>query len=1080
MWLTRLALRNPILILMISLGACVLGGTALSRLPVDLFPSISPPLVQIATFYPGASPGDIEKTITYPIEKAVSSVSDVEHVESVSKQGASVVRVWFNWGSNLDVGEIEIIERLQQVMSSLPPGVQQPYVLKIDLSNIPVSIVTVTSTNRARAARNDGVVDERELRDIAYNTIEPQLEHLPRVASADVSGGKVRQINIVLDREALKSRGIGVQDVVRAVQLSSLLLPSGTLRAGTRNYNIFTNTQFVDVKPMNDIVVRVAPDGTPVHIGDLGHVEDSAQDQTDMVRVLTQREVDDPDHPGHKTLVVEGSRGVQMRILKQPGANTVEVVDALKQLLPKLRGIPERVRTGVFFDQSIYIRASLSALREEALTGAFLAILVILLFLRSVRSTVIIAIAIPLSIVVTFILLYFLGQSLNVFTLGGLALGVGRLVDDSIVELENIQRHLNEGKPREQAALEAAQEVAMPILVSTITTIVVFFPVVFLAGISKLLFIPLTLTIAFSLICSFFVSRTVTPVLCVRLLKPEGNYDLATKKGRFLRGMERFIDGIDERYQRILHWALRHRRTVVLTALGAFVLACFSLRYIGRDFIPDTDESQFGASIKMPVGTRVEETEKVVKRVEQTIVEAVGVENIASIVSSAGIPQGRSGIFSQNTGPHAASVQVNLVQPGKRKKTDVQLMEMVRKKTYDGRFAGVAIFFQAGGIVKRILNFGSPAPIDVEVSGYDLKNARELSQKVAVAMRSVDGLTDVQISREENYPELDVVVDREKAAKLGFSQAEIANTILTSMSGDQNTPSIYTDPTTGNEYFIIVRLDDRWRSHVRDLDEIFLPSRGGAPVALSTIARIERSSGPVQIDRKHQERVVHVFANVLGRDLGGVTADIRRKLAEIPLPPGFHFNLAGQSQTQEEAFRSLLFAAVLALMLVYMVMASQFRSLVDPLIIMVSVPMGLIGVFAALLVTHTSLSVNSFMGIIMMVGIVVSNGVLLIDYTRVMREHGVPLEEAVVRAGRTRLRPILMTTLATVLGLMPMALGIGVGSETNLPLARAVIGGLIVSTALTLLLVPSLYVAMETRLERRRARKAAAHPSSGD
>jgi multidrug efflux pump subunit AcrB len=401
-------------------------------------------------------------------------------------------------------------------------------------------------------------------------------------------------------------------------------------------------------------------------------------------------------------------------------------------------------------------------------------------------------------------------------------------------------------------------------------------------------------------------------------------------------------------------------------------------------------------------------------------------------------------------------------------------MEMVRKKAYDGRFAGVAIFFQAGGIVKRILNFGSPAPIDVEVSGYDLKNARELSQKVAAALRSVDGLTDVQISREENYPELDVVVDREKAAKLGFSQSEIANTILTSMSGDQNTPSIYTDPTTGNEYFIIVRLDDRWRSHVRDLDEIFLPTRGGAPVALATIARIERSSGPVQIDRKHQERVVHVFANVLGRDLGGVTADIRRKLAEIPLPAGFRFNLAGQSQTQEEAFRSLLFAAVLALVLVYMVMASQFRSLVDPLIIMVSVPMGLIGVFAALLVTRTSLSVNSFMGIIMMVGIVVSNGVLLIDYTRVMREHGAPLEEAVVRAGRTRLRPILMTTLATVLGLMPMALGIGVGSETNLPLARAVIGGLIVSTALTLLLVPSLYVSIETRLERRRARKTSA------
>ena len=1076
MWLTRLALRNPILILMVSIGAIVLGGTAVSRLPVDLFPSISPPLVQIATFYPGASPVDVEKTITYPIEKAVSSVSDVEHVESTSKQGASVVRVWFNWGGNLDTGEIEIIERVQQVLSSLPPGIQQPFVLKIDLSNIPVSIVTATATGDIRSGKA-AAVDERTLHDIAYNTIEPQLEHLPHVASADVSGGKTRQINVVLDREALKSRGIGVQDVVRAVQASNLLLPSGNLRAGKRDYNLFTNTQFVDVRPMNDIVLKSAADGTPVHIGDVGHVEDAAQDQTDLVRVLTRKDVDDPDHPGHPRAVLEGGRGVSMRILKQPGANTVGVVDALKAMLPKLRGIPDAIRTGVFFDQSTYIRASLTSLQHEALTGALLAMLIILVFLRSVRSTVIIAVAIPLSIVVTFILLYFLGQSLNVFTLGGLALGVGRLVDDSIVELENIQRHLNEGKPREQAALEAAQEVAMPILVSTITTIVVFFPVVFLVGIPKLLFIPLTLTIAFSLICSFFVSRTVTPILCVKVLRPEGKHDLTTLGGRFLHRAGRIVEGIDERYQHILHWALRHRRTVILGTIGAFVLSCFTLRFIGKDFFPDTDESQFSAVVKLPVGSRVEETETICKRLEATIAEALGPEQIESVVTSAGVPTGRSGLFSQNTGPHAATVQVYLVQPHRRKLSDVQLMELVRKKANDGRFAGVAIYFQPGGIVKRILNFGSQAPIDVEVAGYDLKNARELSRQVANAMRTVDGLTDIQISREENYPELDVVVDREKAARLGFTQSEIANTILTSMSGDTNSPSVFTDPVTGNEYFIVVRLADRWRSHVRDLDEVFLPARtGGQPVALSTIAHIQRSSGPVQIDRKYQERLVHVFANVLGRDLGSVTDEIQRKLDQIPLPPGFKFNMSGQSQTQKEAFQSLLFAAGLALMLVYMVMASQFRSLLDPLIIMFSVPMGLIGVFLSLLITHTSLSVNSFMGIIMMVGIVVSNGVLLIDYTRVLRGEGVGLEEAVVRAGRTRLRPILMTTLATVFGLLPMAMGLGVGSETNVPLARAVIGGLTVSTALTLLLVPSLYVAMESRLDRRRARRAAAAP----
>jgi CzcA family heavy metal efflux pump len=1067
MWLTRLALRNPILILMVSLGALVLGWTSLSRLPVDLFPAITPPLVQVATFYQGASPVDIEKTITYPIEKAVSSVSGVDHVESTSKQGVSVVRVWFNWGANLDVGEIDIIERLQQIINTLPPGVQQPFVLKIDLSNIPVCVVTATASDR-------GGPDERELRDLAYNVIEPQLEHLPHVASADVSGGKTRQVNVDLDREALKSVGVGVQDVVRAVASSNLLLPSGNLRAGRRDYNLFTNTQFTAVKPIGDIVLKTGSTGA-VHISDVGKVVDGAQDQTDIVRVLTRHEIDDPDHPGQKKVVIDGGRGVSMRVLKQPGANTIDVVDHVKALLPKLRGVPDSVRLGVFFDQSTYIRSAITSLQHEALTGSLLAVIVILLFIRSVRSTLIIGIAIPLSIVATFILLFFLDQSLNVFTLGGLALGVGRLVDDSIVELENIQRHLNlNPADPEGAALAAAQEVAMPILVSTITTIVVFFPVVFMIGVPKLLFIPLTLTIAFSLICSFFVSRTVTPILCVKLLKPEGEHDQRTFTGRLLARSERAVEALDHGYERALKRVLSHRRLVIASTLALFAGSCFLVRFIGKDFFPETDESQFTVFMKLPVGTRMEETEKAAKKMEQTILEAVGPEVVKTVVTSAGIPQGRSALFTANTGPHAANIQVNLVSPADRHETDIQLMERVRKLAFDGRFAGMNVYFFNGGIVKRILNFGSDAPIDVEITGYDLKDARTLAASVMSEMRGIDGLADVQNRREENYPELDVVVDREKAARLGFSQQEIANTILTSMSGDTNTPSVYTDPVTGNEYYIIVKLADRWRTDVRDLSEVFLPSRtGGAPVALSTMAHIVRSSGPVQVDRKYQQRVIDIVANVFGRDLGAVTDEIERKVGALQMPAGFSVRLSGQSQAQREAFQGLMLAALLALMLVYMVMASQFRSLLDPLIIMFSVPMGLIGVFTALLVTHTSLSVNSFMGIIMMVGIVVSNGVLLIDYTRVLREvEKLPVLDAVVRAGRTRLRPILMTTLATVLGLLPMALGIGEGSEANVPLARAVIGGLTVSTGLTLLLIPSLYVSVESRHEKRRQRTA--------
>jgi CzcA family heavy metal efflux pump len=1053
MWLTRLALKNPILILMVSLGLLVLGLTSLSKLPVDLFPAISPPLVQVATFYPGASPQDIEKTITYPLEKAVSSVSNVDRVESTSKQGASIVRVFFNWGANLDAGMLDVLQRIQQTMSQLPVGVQVPFLIKIDLSNIPVCIVTVTGDGK-------GGPDERDLRDLAQNVIAPQLEHVPRVASADVSGGKIRQITVEADREALKSRGLGVNELARAVATTNLLFPSGHLRAGSRDYNLFTNTQIEAVKTLETVVVKSTPQGA-VKIGDVARVVDESQDQSDIVRVLTRAETDGK-------FELQGGRGVQMRVLKQPGANTVEVVDAVKALLPKIRNVPPGVRLGVFFDQSTYIRAAITSLQHEASIGAALAMLIILVFIRSFRSTLIIAIAIPLSIVSTFILMYFLGMSLNVFTLGGLALGVGRLVDDSIVELENIQRHLNQGKDPMTAALEAAQEVAMPILVSTITTIVVFFPVVFLVGTPKLLFIPLTLTIAFSLICSFFVSRTVTPILCVKFLRAERE-DEAPVMPR----LKKIIEGMDHLYERVLGRALQRRKWVIAITFAAFVGSTFLVRFIGKDFFPPTDESQVTAFLKLPVGTRMEVTEEAARRMESTIVEAMGIENIRTVVTQAGIPSGRSAIFSANTGPHAANVQVNLVQPSQRKLSDEQLLAKLRKAAYDGRFAGFNVYFFVGGIVKRIMNFGSDAPIDVEVSGYDLKDGAQLAQRVKDTLRGIEGLTDVQVKREENFPQLDVVVDREKAARLGFTQSEIAQTILTSMSGNTNTPSMYTDPVSGNEYQIVVRLADRWRSDVRDLGEVFLPSRTGQPVALATMADIRRSSGPVQVDRKYQQRVIDVVANVLGRDLGAIAAEIDARLDKLEKPPGFTLNLSGQIQAQREAFAGLTFAAGLALMLVYMVMASQFRSLLDPLIIMFSVPMGLIGVFIALLITHTSLSVNAFMGIIMMVGIVVSNGVLLIDYTRVLREEGVALEEAVVRASKTRLRPILMTTLATVLGLLPMALGLGTGSEANVPLARAVIGGLTVSTVLTLLLVPSIYLAFELRLERRRAKQQA-------
>src|SRR4051812_11186109 len=1039
MWLTRLALRNPVLILMMSLMTLALGFVSLKNLSVDLFPDITVPLIRVAIFYTGAGPTDIEKSITMPIERAVSASPGVDRVESVSKQGVSLVSVWFQYGTNLDNAQFDVSQRISQIMNTLPPGIQQPFNIKFDITNIPVVQVAVGSDE----------LDEKQLYDLALNVIEPQIERIPGVASATPGGGKVREIEVELQREALRARGLGPLDVVNAVRTSNLLMPSGNLKVGDRDYNVFANTQFQQAKPLGDVVVRPGvPVGNrvmpPVRVGDVAKVSDATADQNEIVRI-------------------NGQRGVYLRVVKQPGANSIAVVDNVRKALPTLRGIPPTVKMAISFDQSSYIRAAVKALEHEAVQGGLLAILVILVFLVSLRATAIVAIAIPLSIVATFVLLFFSGMTLNVFTLGGLALGVGRLVDDSIVELENIHRPLAMGQNRRQAVLAAAQEVAMPILVSTITTIVVFFPVLFLFGIARNLFLPLALTISFALIMSFFVSRTVTPLLCMMWLpgghatQPSGGF-----AGRVLGALEK----LDDAYARVLGSVLRHRFRTVAVILAFFVGSLLLFKRVGTEFFPDSDESQFSITYKAPIGTRVERTEQIARRLEQAVDKALGRGKLYStMITDSGLPVGRTAVFSNNTGPHAGTLQVNLVPRGARPISDVAASERLRGEI-QGALPGTQLYFFVGGIVKRILNFGSAAPIDVEVLGYDLEQGSQFSRQVYEAMRGLndrDGrplLTDVQISREENYPELHVEVDRGKAGRLGLSEQQVAQTVLTSLTGSsQIQPTQFTDPVTGNEYFINVRMDDRYRSHIDDVSDIAIRTPTGQLVPLASIARISRSSGPVLINRKYLQRIVDVTANVApGKDLGAAAGAVERALRDLRPPDGFSATLSGQAQAQKDAFNGLALAGIMAIALVYMVLASQFRSLLDPLVIMFSVPLGISGVVLSLWLTGTTLSVNSGMGIIMMVGIVVSNGVLLVDFANVLRERdGLDIVTATVRAGRTRLRPILMTTIATIVGLVPMALGIGEGSETNLPLARAVIGGLTVSTFLTLFLVPALY-----------------------
>jgi CzcA family heavy metal efflux pump len=1041
MWLTLLALRNRIGILMLSLAMVVLGVTSLQRLPVDLFPNIQVPVAFVGVIYKGAPPLDIEQSVVYPIEKAVSSASNVEHVESFAKQGLGAVQIWFNWGADINVGQMEVMQRITQILNSLPPGILQPFIVKFDVSNIPVSMVTVSSDD----------LDERALYDLAYNTIAPQIEQIANVAAATVEGGKIRQININLDPALLNARGLSILDVVKAVKAANLILPSGNIKAGNLDYNVFTNNQFKTVEPIQDVIVKVNQQGNPVRVRDVGTVTDSSDIQTNIVRT-------------------DGARAVYLRVNKQPIANTVEVVDALRAALPKMIGIPPGVKLGISFDQSVYIRQSIQNLIEQALHGSLLAAAVILIFLRNLTSTLIISVSIPLSILVTFIVLYFSGQTLNVFTLGGLALGIGRLVDDSIVELENIQRHLNENPRRWTAILEAAREVAMPIFASTVTTVVVFLPMFFVVGIARLLLIPLTVTIAIALFTSFFVSRTVTPALCYKFLKAEQEAHGAMP-GWFVRMMawsRARYEALDRSYEDSLRWVLRHRTAFITGVLAIFVSSLALLPLIGTEFLPVSDESQFRIVLRAPVGQRVEKTEQQVAEVERVLRQNIPPQELETMVSSTGVlSQGRSSLFNPNTGPHTSSISVYLVPPDKRKRSQVQIMHDVRPKVIK-LFPGVAMFFDPGGLVKRVTSFGSQKSVDVEIYGYDFEKAREAIRQVEEVMHKTPGLADIEVSREENYPEINVVVDREKAALLGISETDVANAVLFSLNGNgQTDPIIYTDPQNGNEYYISAWLAEEHRKDLTDLENILLTARGGEPVLLKNVASLKLNAGPVKIDRKYFQRVIHITANPVNRDLGAIAEDLESAFANLQLPTGFSIRLAGQIQQQRETFQGLQFATILALLLVYMVMAAQFKSLVDPFIIMFSVPMGFPGVILILFLTDTTLSTTSMMGIIMMLGIVVSNGVLLVDYTNVLRRKGRLLLDAVITASRTRLRPILMTSLATVFGLLPMAIGFGTGGETNAPLARAVVGGLGVSTLLTLFLVPTVYVILEERFPRK-------------
>lgn len=1040
----RGSLKNPVARFMMASGIILLGMIAFSNLAIDLFPDISYPIISITTAYEGASPQDIEISVTRLIEKRMSRIQNVRNVSSRSREGISNITLEFYWGTNLDTASNDIQQSLNQILDHLPEDASQPVIYKFDPSQISVLNLSVT-----------GPMDEFRLRELAEDYIAPRLESLKGVASANVFGGMIREIQIDLDRAKLQGMNLSVDRVAQAVKIAHMDKPGGSLKGEQREYSVRTLGRSPDLKDLEEIVVQ-SNNGVPVRIKDIARVVDGVE----ASQTYNQ---------------VNGVRGVSIGILKQIGGNTVSVVDSVMKALPQIqKELPKGVLISVVSDQSTFIRSSIKNLQHEAIIGALLAVAIIVIFLGSGTSTLIISHSIPISIISTFVLLYFGNFTLNIMTLGGLALGVGRLVDDAIVVLENISRHIEHGEPPMEASYKGASEVSKPVIAATITSIIVFIPLMFVKGVAALLFVQMAYTVAFSLLASLFDSLTLVPVLTAKFLRPQAEKRKTSWVHRIFQKTQPFFQQVDIQYQQILQMALSHRKTVVVLVSAVFfgtlliflppLLGIGPGLPIGTELFPASDEGQIRMPIRLPVGSSLEETKRVVAQVEKTIFE--NVPELQALNTRAGSGRGM-GVFSGRfAGPHVGNAFLTLVPKMERERSSDEIARVLREKTR--QIPGAIINVYPGGLVSRVINIGSDEPIDVEVLGYDLNTGTRLAKEVEQILRGVQGVTDVQVGREEGFPEYQVRIRPDRAAAFGLTTSRVADIVNYSIEGDDK--AIYVDPRTGREHVVRVQLREEDRKSPADIGRLPVPTQGGKVVALENVAEIVRVSTPVQLERKYQQRIVHVTGNTSGRDLGSIAQEIDRKIENLKIPEGFAVSLKGAWLETKDSQRNLIFALALAIVLVYMVLASQFASLLHPFLIMFSVPLGFIGVLWSLFLTGHTLSVVSFIGIIMMVGIVVSNAIILVDYINRLRGEGVELKDAIIRAGRIRLRPILMTSLTTMCGLIPMALGIGEGAEANSPLAVAVIGGLLVSTFLTLIFVPTLYMIAESWRASRRTK----------
>jgi len=1011
--LPRASVRRPVFTTMVTLIVVVMGAVSLSRLRTDMLPNIELPTVTVRTSYEGASPEVIERLVTQILEEVIATVPGVEDMTSESSEGRSSIRVSFVWGTDIDEAALDLQSKIEEEINELPEDVVRPRVHKFDIASFPVVLLGISSE-----------LDPVELTELIEDQIRYRFSRLPGVAQVDVWGGFNREVRIELDPERLRALDVELDTVLQAVRDANLDLPAGKIDRGRFEVTLRAPAEFDDLEEIRDTVI-VSRDGAAVTIGQVGKVVDTYEELSRIVRVNRER-------------------GIRVAIRKQADANTVEVskrildeIDAVNKALPQIRVVP-------VINQGNFIERSIANVARSALYGGGLAVLVLLLFLGSVRSTVVIAVAIPISAVATFALMYFSGFTLNLMTLGGLALGIGMMVDSAVVVLENIYRRKNEEREGpETAAVEGTREVASAIIASTITTLVIFLPLVFVRGVTGILFQELAFVIMFSLACSLLVALTLVPMLASKLLATTGDRPSLTR--RLLGVFFAFGRGIVGAYQDLLRGVLHVRLLTVALAMALLAGSLLLLPRLGSEFLPPSDEGEVQVTGEMEVGTRLDLVDQMTRKMEEVVFPAVP-ETVSSVVSV--------GASGRSAGQGArGQIQISLLPASKRARSNTEIAKDLRGRLA-GTIPGMEVRTRAPQgqfLLDRIL--GGDEGLTVEVRGFDLDVLGRLAQEVARVMEEVPGLQDVQTSVSEGVPQHEIRIDRAKVADLGLSVRDVTEALQTAIAGSQ--AGEYR--AEGNSYRILVQLEEARKRSVDEILDLALSGANGEQVTLRNVVTGVDSRGPLVIERREQQRAVTVQAEVTDRDLGSVASDVQARIAEIPRPVGYDLAVAGNFEEQQKAFHELVVSLLLSLALVYMVLACQYESLRDPLVVMFSVPFAAIGVIVTLFLTKTTLNVQSYIGCIMLGGIVVNNAILLVDQAGRLVRDGMPVRDAVVEAGRRRLRPILMTTLTTVLALLPLAMGVGEGAEAQAPLARAVVGGLLTSTLITLVLIPVVY-----------------------